>query len=419
MKSSAKARAAAVVLVVLALLAIGSVTLAPDVVRRPYIEPFSCILCGERSLADLMVNAVLFVPLGYALHRAGLPVSAVAVVCLGVSAAIEVIQLDVAGRTTTLRDIVGNTAGGALGTALPRAARLLGRTPDGSPWRAVTFAALGLGVLLTSAWLMRPSAPSAILFGHLPPRLGHLEEWRGTVTEATLGALPLSHGELGDTEAARAALLYLAPISMRGTAGPPPSALAGIVLITDAESRELLIVGQEGPDLVLRRRRQAHRLGLDAPVARFRGALADVRPSDPLSITLTRREGRDCLTMHAVERCAASPSLGRFWSLLYSDGGLPPVTHRTLDAFAIWLLFLPTGISVAGGPARRAVVAAAVVVSGAWLIGAGFAGPGSGLGSGLGVLELAALGGALVAPRALRAREQQGVIDAGHGTGHG
>src|SRR5690606_17761224 len=137
-----------------------------------------------------------------------------------------------------------------------------------------------------------------------------------------------------------------------------PSALSGIVLITDAASRELLLLGQEDRDLILRRRRKAHQLGLDAPVVRFAGAATDLRPGAPFTLTLAQREGRDCLAVNAVERCVAAPSLGRFWSLLYSDGNLPPVTHRTLDAFAIWLLFVPAGITLAIGSARRALVTA-------------------------------------------------------------
>src|SRR5690606_12918951 len=110
-------------------------------------------------------------------------------------------------------------------------------------------------------------------------------------------------------------------------------------------------VGQEGRDLILRRHRRAHRFGLDAPVGRFANGLNALPPGAPLAITLLQRDGRDCLTVNAVEQCATAPSLGRFWSLLYSDGGLPPVTHRTLDAFALLLLFLPAGIAVATGPA--------------------------------------------------------------------
>jgi hypothetical protein len=72
-------RPAAALAAAVALAAIGVATLIPDM--GPGADPtFGCILCGDRWLADAIVNVVLFLPLGIALSAMGLRVRRVMLV---------------------------------------------------------------------------------------------------------------------------------------------------------------------------------------------------------------------------------------------------------------------------------------------------------------------------------------------------
>lgn len=77
--------------------------------------PFWAVFAGTMAGVDLVQNIVLFLPMGWIAHRAGWSVRRTVLAGAIVSAAIELGQIWVAGRTSTAMDIVCNTAGAALG----------------------------------------------------------------------------------------------------------------------------------------------------------------------------------------------------------------------------------------------------------------------------------------------------------------
>src|SRR3989442_6439256 len=125
--------------IVVSLLPILAVTLCPSGGER--VEPMlRCIVCGERGVADVIVNVILFVPFGAALSVAGTRLLRVCLVAALFSGAIELTQLFVPGRDSSLSDVMSNTTGAAVGYAL---ARYTPRTV-GFPTGAATFARPGL-----------------------------------------------------------------------------------------------------------------------------------------------------------------------------------------------------------------------------------------------------------------------------------
>jgi glycopeptide antibiotics resistance protein len=105
--------------------AIAVLTLAPvqqdnDVRLRPFSEIGEAFLEPDLGLLlESAANVLLFVPFGAALRLRGLGIGTTALLGLLVSAAIEGAQLlFVSGRTTSVDDLLLNTTGAVLGSAV-------------------------------------------------------------------------------------------------------------------------------------------------------------------------------------------------------------------------------------------------------------------------------------------------------------
>jgi VanZ family protein len=116
------------VALVLALGAILVVTMRPvdagnDLELVPFDELVGAGVHGDASAAREAVvgalgNALLFIPLGLVLALRGSTLSRTATLALLVSGSIELVQLFVAGRTTSVDDVLFNVIGAVLGYAL-------------------------------------------------------------------------------------------------------------------------------------------------------------------------------------------------------------------------------------------------------------------------------------------------------------
>ncbi len=153
------------------------VTLAPS--RDAKLAPLlGCLLCGERGLADFALNVLLFVPLGAALAWAGergrTALGTGALLSLG----IEIAQLAIPGRDSSLSDVVSNTIGSLVGwlavTHGPRVVALPSRTAA-----LLTPAAAVLPSLVVAATgaLFRPDFPYAHYYGGCTPDFGHMARY--------------------------------------------------------------------------------------------------------------------------------------------------------------------------------------------------------------------------------------------------
>src|SRR5436309_3181847 len=106
-----------------ALLPILLATLWPFPGQEP--EGFiSCIACGAHATSDVLLNILLFAPLGAALALQPRSVTRCALTAALLSAAIELTQLYIPGRDSSLGDVLANTLGGTLGALLTRIAVL-------------------------------------------------------------------------------------------------------------------------------------------------------------------------------------------------------------------------------------------------------------------------------------------------------
>jgi hypothetical protein len=333
--------------------AIAGLTLVP--LSFPGSLPHGSVRSGLPSPADFLRNFLLFAPLGAALARSRVGPRAVLAAALAFSAALELGQLLLPGRYASAWDVAANGLGAAAG-ALGAAA--LAR-PGALAWigaRAPVGVALALGA---SALLAGRTLPASRYFGHWIPQLAHLGPYAGRLESAELGGRPLRNGPLDDSAEVRARLAGDFALSLHLRAGPPPPVLAGLLLVSDADSREVLLLGLERQDLVVRLRDRASALGLETLDLRAGEALRGVAPGASVALALRRRGDRFEIDVDGRHAASLAPTLGRGWALL--DPGWPrgALARSALDGLWMALLGVGPGLGLAAG--RRAHLALAAL----------------------------------------------------------
>lgn len=303
--------------------------------------PVICIVCGERGLADVLLNILLFLPLGatFAFGRRGLlrPVVTGGLISL----AVEVAQVLLPGRDASPGDLLVNTLGTALGVALVRTAGSWFDPPRRYATGLSALAAMAaLSVLALSGWLVAPSFPDTAYYGQWTAELGHFGHYRGRVLDAGVGALHVPSRRVPDSDAVRARLTEGAALHVEAVAGPPPHRVAPIFSIYDDGQREILLLAADADDAVFRYRTRAARLRLDRPDLRFPGAFEGIEAGDALRLRLVRSGHGFVLDVNGIPHGPAGFTAAAGWRLLYYDESFPPWLVRILDL--VWLVGLFT-----------------------------------------------------------------------------
>jgi len=317
----------------------------------PLTEPSTpfCIVCGSRGLADFALNILFFVPLGFLLRR---PLGWRRALLAGVllSGGVELAQLAIPGRYSTLGDFVTNSAGTGLGLILARARLtvLLRPAPRVGRLLATAWTTLVVAGLVAAALLFQPSIPRRPLYGQWTHDLGRYEVYGGRVLGAWIGGRAAPDGRLKASGPMRDSLQRGTPIRVRFAAGPPPPDLAPIFSVYDDHQKEVLLIGADGPDLVMTLRRRADDARLDRPEMRVRGALEGVAAGDTVEIDARPvRPGSYRLAVRSAVGSVASavrgPTLGRSWSLLLFSGCWPGWWIGVLDLVWLAVLAVPVG----------------------------------------------------------------------------
>lgn len=326
-----------------------------------------CLLCGERGLADAILNVALFVPLGLGMRGwVGAAWRAIGL-CLLLSFSIELLQLALPGRDSSPADILFNGLGGAAGTGLARGRILarLGRYASG-PRAAV---ALGAGVALVhvgGAWLLGTELPGGRYFAFWIPELEHLAPTDARLIEARLGGALVPHGWVDDPDSVRAQLAAGAPLRLSVFPGSSVSGVAGLFALYNDRQREALLVGRDRDDLVLRWPRRSRGIRLDAPDVRLAGFFAPLGPADSLALTVSGGgvpgESR-CVEGSAAHgatttsrrpagrKCGVGLTLGRAWAtMLYVPVARAVGASRLgwIDAAWTAALAVPVGLAWSG-----------------------------------------------------------------------
>ena len=361
---------------------IAVVTLTPSYPLAPG-EFTGCMFCGQRWLADLLRNVILFIPLGAALASVHRPASATRAMVIAAlaSALIEFAQVGIPGRDPSVSDLIANTLGGILGVGAVQTFRSWTAPPAPAAGLLAIGAALLFGSILAGTGkLWQPSLTKSVYWVEWTPVLEHLEPYHGRLVSASLDSIPLMPGD-DPARVTIEAFLRGAPIDppatsprpassemrLQAIAGPPPGTVAPLFAIHDRLHREIILIGADRGDLVLRFRTRASALELDQPDIRARNALRDVRPGDRLTIQV-RSAGRGlyCLGSDAQPSCTHGFSVGSGWAGLLFPRLRAAWAQRLLDGLWLAALAFPVGLW-----ARRdalSAVAPGILVVSLWLI---------------------------------------------------
>lgn len=385
-KQASRRRGAAIAALALAVILIG--TLWP-MTPRAEAGPFFCLLCGERGLADYILNVALFVPLGVGLVLAGVRPATAVVVGLATTIGVEALQVNVVpGRDPSLGDILANTLGtwlGVIGAHHAAAVFFPGR--GRAAFGAALSGGAATGVLAATAWLLGLRLPEATWYGQWAPELGQYERFQGTVESASLNTAPLPPGRVRDTpqRLARVRADGLVELDIAFTPAGPTSDLAPIVSVFDEHRRKVLLLGQNGRRFQFEARTRAEAYGFRTPAATVNApGWRDTVPARALGLAdqrgmhLTVQQGNRRWTARTPHSAAVG------WLLLSPFS--TPGNATLLGVFgALWVgaLWIPWGYywrrarAVAGAePGEWAGIVAPVVAFGlASIIGWGTVGP--------------------------------------------
>jgi hypothetical protein len=232
-------------------LCIAVLTLSPQysATKQP---PSLCLLCGDRSVLDAILNVFLFIPFGMGLRLAGISRRRAFAFGLVTTITVELLQIWIPGRDTSLGDIFTNSLGGFIG--------ILGA----DIWRIVVFpsrraatrltcgwTALWVLVLGASAWLAHISLPNTTAWGTWSPALLHHDYFAGKVLSATAGGLPTPYAISGASADVRRRLSSdSVVVEARIVGGIRSSPVAAIATVYDYRRSQIFMLGEREGNLI-------------------------------------------------------------------------------------------------------------------------------------------------------------------------
>lgn len=347
----------AALLTVVGLLAIIATTMTPVSASGSDGPPWcmSCPIFTERAGVDLILNVLLYVPMGAGLALLRRGPGHVALIAIAISGAIETLQVNVIpGRFASMADVITNTLGALLGLFAIRYWRvLIAPTRSQSRLFAGVAAALALAVLHVTMWAQQevpiPEAMST-LWRPSPAKDGDdLADADGPGSRITYVTLD------GRRHAGR---VRLAPNDLASLArragytlemGFVPAARPGdedpAFELRDDQGRRLLRVRQDGRHLAADLATRGRALRLRTPTVRLRRFLAS---------RAERLERGELDTVRVAVRAAQ----GNLWMRARLGTSEAEGEHRS-GAFAGWSLL----ISQSNSPTRVRILTFCWVVA--------------------------------------------------------
>ena len=328
-------------LVVLSLAAIAWLTLRPAHASSSPIDSHLCVICGPLAGVDILLNTLLFVPLGVGLNLSGLSFWKAVLICFALSLSIETAQAFVVrGRDSTLSDILTNTSGGAIGFWLARTAPMwLAPSRKRAARLVAMWGAIWLLIQVVSSYSFAPSLSLSQYYGQIAQR-GARAMFHGQVDSARIGTLPISSGAFADSRSVRRLLLNGAPIVGFVRVTEPTPNFASIIRVADEKQRGIASIAEEGDQLVFSIGTGASNLRLREPAFGMPGVFVGARqPADSTAETLvlSARFNDGTVQLAAQTRSAhreltLSPRAAQAWTVVVpfhghlENGGMERVT---------------------------------------------------------------------------------------------
>ena len=343
------ARPWGIALSLLGVLAVIATTAVPGEGPRALPWCLRCALRDRELVLDVLQNLLLYVPLGAGLRLAGTRPALAVSLAVALSGGIETLQATVlAGRFASVIDLAANVLGAVVGGRVMGAGRTVVRPGPRLARRLALGAALAwLASLGFSDWALRPSSPPTMLSARLGGAPAGADFASGRTVSASLDGNAVRDRQRLDAGALRLSgsaslragviLVPASPMSDR-----PPG-----LRVVAADRGQVLLLGQDGADAVLRIRRHATDLRLETPMLRLRRFAAPrAEPPDdgaatPDTLQLTavlRRDGMQLVgddgRRRWEDRVRLNASQG--WALLVP---LPPTATGRLLLGVLWTAF--------------------------------------------------------------------------------
>jgi VanZ family protein len=357
-----------------------SMTLWPHTpsITHPPPSPW-CMRCGDGDMADIVLNLLLFTPLGAGLALVGMRPRAALPLATALTIAIELLQSRVIpGRDASLRDVLCNALGAALGMVLAAHWREwllpVGRR---ARWSFRAMLLLSGAVLCLTAWGLTPDLPGKAWWVQLDPRGQTDVDFPGTLLSASLGEGPLEDGRAANIESLRARMRRPPVVlELRLVAGGAVDGTAPVFGLVTEDAVDVLRVSQQGGDALLGYDMRSARLRLGIQIFRLPGALAGAAADTVdwraaidgrrVELSASHADGR-------VDRMAVGITPGMGWSLLWPFNPPNPIAARMLSLIWMFLLPLPAGyfawfaVRAGSGPGSSVALAALLAIAGGGL----------------------------------------------------
>lgn len=251
-----------------------------------------CLLCGAEGTADFLRNILLFLPLGLSLWMATGSVPTAILLAGGLSLGVEITQVWIPGRQSTLGDFVANTLGAALGAgALAHRHVWLFPPRRVRPIVQIGYGTFVLVLLILPSLLFSVSSPFGTLYGNWNPTIGLPDAYQGRVVEARVGDLEVPSRRIEEGDQLARLITGGAEISMTFVAAASRAETTPIFRILNEERVEFLTLSTQGTSLLVRLRTRAADLRLSDPPYHLADALSPDAVGDTLTFQLVREPG--------------------------------------------------------------------------------------------------------------------------------
>lgn len=264
------------------LLFIAALTLTPQY-QATKAPPSLCLLCGDTSILDAILNVFLFIPFGMGMRLAGMSRRRVFAIALVTTITVELLQLVIPGRDTSLGDVLTNSSGAFIGAIcadiwrvvlLPqlRAAKRL----------AIGWTLLWVVLLTVSAELAHISFPNSGPWGVWKPELLHHDYFPGTVVSATAGGLPTPDSiSPGNADVRKRLSSDSVVVQATVVSAIASGAISAIATIHDYNRSQMFMLGQRRGNLIFSLRMRTADARVETPDIRLDSVFPNRRSKTP------------------------------------------------------------------------------------------------------------------------------------------